>query len=92
MALAQNGRQRGERTWRQRDSERLEKAGRWDVETSLRPRTLDEYIGQDKVKEHMGSLLPPPNKGANPLDHVLLYGLPVLARRASPTLLLPKWE
>jgi len=25
----------------------------WDVETSLRPRTLAEYVGQRKVKEHM---------------------------------------
>lgn len=52
----------------------------WDVETSLRPRTLSEYIGQDKVKEHMNLFITAAKQRNEALDHVLLYGPPGLGK------------
>lgn len=52
----------------------------WDVETSLRPRTLDEYIGQDKVKEHMRLFITAAKQRSEALDHVLFYGPPGLGK------------
>ncbi len=50
------------------------------VETSLRPRTLDEYIGQNKVKEGMKIYIEAAKKRGEALDHVLLYGPPGLGK------------
>ncbi len=51
-----------------------------DIDFSLRPKTLNEYIGQDKVKENL-SIFIEAAKGRNePLDHVLLYGPPGLGK------------
>lgn len=50
------------------------------LETSLRPRTLNEYIGQDKVKESMKVYIEAAKKREEPLDHVLLYGPPGLGK------------
>ena len=47
-------------------------------ELSLRPRFLNEYIGQDKVKENMKICIEAAKKREQPLDHVLLYGPPGL--------------
>ncbi len=52
----------------------------WDVETSLRPRTLEEYIGQDKVKEHMRLFITAAKQRDEALDHVLFYGPPGLGK------------
>ena len=52
----------------------------WEAEVSLRPRTLDEYIGQDKVKEHMDLFITAAKQRGEPLDHVLLYGPPGLGK------------
>ena len=49
-------------------------------ELSLRPKTLDEYIGQDKVKENMKIYIEAAKKRGEPLDHVLLYGPPGLGK------------
>lgn len=51
-----------------------------DPEITLRPKSLNEYIGQDKVKEKI-SIYIKAAKGRNePLDHVLLYGPPGLGK------------
>lgn len=50
------------------------------VENSLRPKTLSEYIGQDKVKENMKVYIEAAKKRGEPLDHVLLYGPPGLGK------------
>ena len=50
------------------------------LERSLRPKTLDEYIGQDKVKENMKVYIEAAKKRGEPLDHVLLYGPPGLGK------------
>lgn len=51
-----------------------------DVEFSLRPKTLSEYIGQEKVKENMKIYIEAAKKRKEPLDHVLLYGPPGLGK------------
>ena len=51
-----------------------------DVEASLRPKKLDEYIGQDKVKENLKIYIEAAKQRNDPLDHVLLYGPPGLGK------------
>lgn len=50
------------------------------MENSLRPKTLSEYIGQNKVKESMKVYIEAAKKRGEPLDHVLLYGPPGLGK------------
>ena len=50
------------------------------LENSLRPKTLDEYIGQDKVKENMKIYIKSAKKRKEPLDHCLFYGPPGLGK------------
>lgn len=50
------------------------------IENTLRPKTLEEYIGQDKVKENMKIYIEAAKKRGEPLDHVLLYGPPGLGK------------
>ncbi len=52
----------------------------FDTDYSLRPKTLAEYIGQDKVKENMAIYIEAAKKRGEPLDHVLLYGPPGLGK------------
>ena len=51
-----------------------------DFEVSLRPKTLDEYIGQEKVKENLKIYIQAAKNRGDSLDHVLLYGLPGLGK------------
>ena len=51
-----------------------------DIDFSLRPKTLDEYIGQDKVKENLKIFIEAAKQRGEPLDHVLLYGPPGLGK------------
>ncbi len=51
-----------------------------DSEVSLRPQTLDEYIGQDKVKQNLKVYLQAAQLRQEPLDHLLLYGPPGLGK------------
>ena len=48
------------------------------IENSLRPQTLDEYIGQTKVKENMKIYIEAAQKRGEPLDHCLFYGPPAV--------------
>jgi Holliday junction DNA helicase RuvB len=50
------------------------------LDLSLRPRTLKEYIGQEKVKEMMGVFIEAARHRGEVLDHVLLYGPPGLGK------------
>ena len=61
-------------------SPELENTGEERLENSLRPKTLDEYIGQDKIKENMKIYIEAAKKRGEPLDHVLLYGPPGLGK------------
>ena len=58
----------------------LENSGEERLENSLRPKTLDDYIGQDKIKENMKIYIEAAKKRGEPLDHVLLYGPPGLGK------------
>lgn len=51
-----------------------------DVEYSLRPQNLEEYIGQKKVKEMLNIFIKAAKMRKEALDHVLLYGPPGLGK------------
>ena len=50
------------------------------MENSLRPQTIDEYIGQTKVKENMKIYIEAAQKRGDSLDHCLFYGPPGLGK------------
>lgn len=50
------------------------------ADATLRPQSLEEYIGQDKVKEKMAIFIEAAKKRGEALDHVLLYGPPGLGK------------
>src|SRR6187399_2460986 len=50
------------------------------LERALRPRRLDEYIGQEKIREQLGIFIEAAKKRAEALDHVLLFGPPGLGK------------
>jgi Holliday junction DNA helicase RuvB len=50
------------------------------VDVSLRPRTLDEFVGQRELKEHLGIILEAARRRAQAVDHVLLAGPPGLGK------------
>jgi len=49
-------------------------------EAGLRPRTLDEYVGQDRVRENLHVSITAAKQRREALDHVLLYGPPGLGK------------
>jgi Holliday junction DNA helicase RuvB len=49
-------------------------------EAGLRPRTLDEYIGQDRIRENLQVSITAARQRVEALDHVLLYGPPGLGK------------
>ena len=61
-------------------SPNLENIQEENLENSLRPQTLDEYIGQNKVKENMKIYIEAAKKRGEPLDHCLFYGPPGLGK------------
>ena len=50
------------------------------AEGSLRPQSLDEYIGQEKTKENLKIYIEAAKQRNDPLDHVLFYGPPGLGK------------
>ena len=50
------------------------------TDTSLRPKSLDDYIGQDKVKDNLKIYIEAAKMRGESLDHVLLYGPPGLGK------------
>ena len=61
-------------------SPELENNEEENLESSLRPRHLNEYIGQNKVKENMHIYIEAAKKRNQPLDHCLFYGPPGLGK------------
>ena len=51
-----------------------------DIENSLRPKSLDDYLGQEKAKEQLKIFIEAAKSRNEPLDHVLLYGPPGLVK------------
>src|ERR671938_544941 len=66
------------------DPSRIVTASRVDedaqYEAGLRPRTLDDYIGQDRVRENLHVSITAARQRGDALDHVLLYGPPGLGK------------
>src|SRR5690349_619420 len=64
--------------------DRLVTAARVDedaqYEAGLRPRRLDEYIGQDRIRENLQVAIAAARQRGEPLDHVLLHGPPGLGK------------
>jgi len=50
------------------------------LERALRPRRLDEYIGQEKIREQLGIFIEAAKRRTEALDHVLLFGPPGLGK------------
>ncbi|MBO5472734.1 MAG: AAA family ATPase, partial [Lachnospiraceae bacterium] len=50
------------------------------IEGSLRPQTLDDYIGQSKVKDNLKIYIEAARQRNDTLDHVLFYGPPGLGK------------
>jgi Holliday junction DNA helicase RuvB len=51
-----------------------------NLDNSLRPKTLDEYVGQAEIKTNLDYLIKSSKLRQEPLDHVLLYGPPGLGK------------
>ena len=51
-----------------------------EIDSSLRPRSIEEYIGQDKAKEKLSIFIQAAKGRGEALDHVLLYGPPGLGK------------
>jgi len=51
-----------------------------ETETGLRPKTMQEYVGQEKVKSNLNVFIEAAKKRKEALDHVLLYGPPGLGK------------
>ena len=51
-----------------------------DFEVSLRPKTLAEYVGQEKVKENLSVYIQAAKNRGDSLDHILLFGPPGLGK------------
>jgi Holliday junction DNA helicase RuvB len=56
------------------------------VETTLRPRSFDEYIGQREVKSNLSILLEAARQRGEAADHILLYGPPGLGKTTLATI------
>ncbi len=50
------------------------------AELNLRPRRLEEFIGQDKIKSNLSVFIQAAQQRSEPLDHLLLYGPPGLGK------------
>ena len=52
----------------------------YSLDTSLRPRRLEDYVGQDRVKGNLEIAITAAKQRGEPLDHILLYGPPGLGK------------
>ena len=50
------------------------------LERALRPKQLDEYVGQEKIRSQLEIFIEAAKRRSEPLDHVLLFGPPGLGK------------
>ncbi|MDG1949384.1 MAG: Holliday junction branch migration DNA helicase RuvB [bacterium] len=51
-----------------------------EIEIGLRPQSLDDFVGQDQLKENLSIFIQAAQKREEPIEHVLLYGNPGLGK------------
>ncbi|MEI7689522.1 MAG: Holliday junction branch migration DNA helicase RuvB [Candidatus Saccharibacteria bacterium] len=57
------------------------------IEVTLRPKSFDDYIGQDRLKNNLKLAINAAKKRGEPIDHVLLYGPPGLGKTTMATVI-----
>ena len=62
-----------------------------EQENNLRPHSMDEYVGQEKIKKNLEVFISAAKARNDALDHVLLYGPPDSERLRLRTLLQASW-
>lgn len=60
--------------------------GPGEDDSTLRPQSLNEFLGQEKLKEKLSIFIQAARQRSESLDHTLLYGPPGLERQPSPGL------
>lgn len=50
------------------------------IDSALRPELLDEFVGQDQIKQNLGISISAAKKRGEPMEHILLYGNPGLGK------------
>lgn len=58
-----------------------------EIEAGLRPKTLEEYVGQEKAKQNLSVYIQAAKERGESLDHVLLYGPPGLGKTTLSTII-----
>lgn len=69
----------------QNDEEQADEQQR--IENVLRPRSFDDYVGQERIKKNLKVAIDAARKRSEPLDHVLLYGPPGLGKTTLATII-----
>ena len=64
------------------DSDRLIAGSRRpeDVDAALRPKSLDEFVGQQAARDNLRVFIEAARRRGEPLDHVMLFGPPGLGK------------